>query len=64
MKTFVTSSLLFVLAACTALQLHAQVLKPDLQNLSQWKAINRSVEAVDEDGKKAVRFNAAEGEGF
>jgi hypothetical protein len=64
MKTFVTTSSLFVLAACTALQVHAQVLKPDLQKISQWKAINRSVEAVDEDGKKAVRFNAAEGEGF
>jgi hypothetical protein len=47
MKTFVTRSLLFVLAACTALQVPAQVLKPDLQNISQWKAINRSIEAVE-----------------
>jgi pimeloyl-ACP methyl ester carboxylesterase len=64
MKTLVKKHLLFVLAACAALQLHAQVLKPDLQNLSQSKAINRSVEAVSEDGKKAIRFSEAEGDGY
>ncbi len=57
-------SALLILALCTALQLHAQALKPDLQNISQWKVGNRSVESVYEDGKKAVRFNAAEGDGY
>lgn len=51
-------------AVCAVLQVPAQTITPDLQNSSGWTVINRSVEAVHEDGKKAVRFNAAEGEGY
>lgn len=35
-----------------------------MQNTSQWGVINRSVEAIDEDGKKAVRFDEAANEEF
>jgi len=51
------------LAVYVALQLQAQVLKPNLQNISQWGVINRSVEAIDEDGKKAVCFDEAANNG-
>lgn len=55
---------LLSLAIYTALPVQAQTIKPDLQDLSQWAVINRSVEAVNEDGKKAVRINEAPGDGF
>ncbi|WP_423147760.1 family 16 glycoside hydrolase [Rubrolithibacter danxiaensis] len=41
----------------SVLQSKAQTLNPDLKDLSKWTLVNRSVEAVNEDGKKAVRFN-------
>src|SRR5258706_4513103 len=55
---------LFTLIICAVLQLQAQTIKPDLQDLSKWNIINRKVEAVNEDGKKAVRFNEVPNEGF
>lgn len=56
--------LALVFAVYTALASQAQTQKPELQNLSQWPVFNRTAEAVTEDGKKAVRFNEAEGEGY
>jgi hypothetical protein len=56
--------LLFMLIICAVLQLQAQTIKLDFQDLSKWNTINRKVEAVNEDGKKAVRFNEVPNEGF
>lgn len=64
MKHLVARYLLLILAFCTALQLQAQVLKPDIQNASLWTVFNRSVESLNENGKKAIRFNEKEGEGY
>ncbi len=55
---------LFVPIICVVFQLQAQTIKPDLQDLSKWNIINRKVEAINEDGKKAVRFNEVPNEGF
>ena len=51
-------------AGLTALQLQAQTIQPDLQDLNKWTAFNRTVEAIYEDGKKAVRFNVMPGDGY
>ena len=64
MKPDVLKFLLLVLPFIYLSQLHAQTLKPDLQNISQWTVFNRSVVAVDENGKKAIRFNEAPGDGY
>jgi len=53
-----------MLIISAALQLQGQTIKPDLQDLSKWNIINRKVEAVNEDGKKAVHFNEVPDEGF
>ena len=55
---------LFIPVICTVFQLQAQTIKPDLQDLSKWNVINRKVEAVNEDGKKAVRFNELPNDGL
>ena len=49
---------------CAACYLQAQTITPDLQDLKKWNAINRSVEAVNEADKKAVRFNELPNEGY
>lgn len=64
MKTITRSFFLPVLAACIAFCSHAQVVKPDLQNLGELKVINRSAEALNEDDKKAIRISEAANEGF
>ena len=43
--------------------LQAQILKPELQDLSKWTTINRSVVAIDDNGKKAVRINEVPNDG-
>jgi hypothetical protein len=55
---------LFIPVICTVFQLQAQTIKPDLQDLGKWNMINRKVEAVNEDGKKAVRFNELPNDGL
>ena len=55
---------LFIVIISTAFQLYAQTIKPDLQDISRWDIINRKAEAVNEDGKKAARFNEAPNEGL
>lgn len=60
----IKKSLFSVFTGCIALTIQAQTVYPNLQDLDKWMVINRSVEAVNEDGKKAVRFKAHEGEGF
>lgn len=55
---------LLSLTACIIVYLQAQTITPDLQHLTNWTSINRKVEALTEDGKKAVRFNEAPDEGF
>jgi hypothetical protein len=64
MKNIVFHFCLLSLALGTALSSHAQTVKPDLQNLKQWMVFNRTVEAVNEDGRKAVRLNEVEGDGY
>lgn len=55
---------LIIFAVYAAFQLQAQVLRPDAQNISQWNVINRSAEAINEDGKKAVRISEAPNDGL
>ena len=55
---------LTVLFSCVVIQIQAQTIRPDLQNLSGLNVINRTVEPVDEGGKKAIRISEAPGEGF
>ncbi|MEP7107188.1 MAG: alpha/beta hydrolase [Ferruginibacter sp.] len=64
MKKSLKKHWLSIMMICTAFQLPAQPLKPDLQDLTKWNSINRSVEALNEDGKKAIRFNEAPNDGF
>lgn len=63
MKNFFIQYLLLAWIACTGTQLHAQTITPDLQNLKKWTVVNRSVKAVLEDGRNAVRFNEVESDG-
>jgi hypothetical protein len=44
--------------------LHSQILKPDLQDSTQWKVINRTAEAFVENNKKGIRFNEVPGNGL
>jgi len=50
------------LIVCSML-LQAQILKPELQDLSKWTTINRSAVAIDDNGKKAVRINEVPNDG-
>jgi len=62
-KNFLKKNSLAVLTVFVTLQLQAQTLKPDLQNLALWNLINRSAIPINEDGKKAVRINEMPGDG-
>ncbi len=42
MKPLIKSGLLIIVAISAAFQIQAQILKPDLQNLILWNAVNRS----------------------
>jgi hypothetical protein len=64
MKTILNSFATLYLVVMTVIQLPAQVLKPDLQNLSQWTLVNRSAEAINEDSKKAIRINEVPNDGL
>ncbi len=55
MKHIMSSFCSLSLALCTSLSLHAQPVNPELQDIQRWTVFNRSIEAVNEDGKKAVR---------
>ena len=43
---------------------HTQTIKPDVQDTSKWMIVNRSAEIINEQGKKAIRFNQVEDGGF
>src|SRR6266487_2108668 len=64
MKKSVKKYWLLIPMICTVFELQAQTIKPDLQDLSKWNIINRKVEAVNEDGKKAIRFNEVPNDGL
>jgi len=53
-----------VLFSCLQCRLYSQAIIPDVQDTSKWRVINRSVEPVNENGKKAVRFNEMPDGGF
>ena len=55
---------LFTILICAAGYLQAQTITPDLQDLKKWNAFNRSAEAINEDGKKAVRLNEMPNDGY
>jgi hypothetical protein len=42
----------------------SQTVQPDFNHLGQWRAANRKVEAINENGKKGLRLNALPGEGL
>ncbi|MEO6722398.1 MAG: alpha/beta hydrolase [Ferruginibacter sp.] len=46
------------------LPLFSQVSEPDLQDSTKWKVINRTIQPVNENGKKAVSFNEVSGAGL
>lgn len=64
MKSRLKKYYVFTIMICSACYLQAQTIIPDLQDLKKWNAFNRSVEAVDEDGKKAVRLNELTNDGY
>ena len=44
--------------------LYSQAIEPDLQDSTQWKVVNRTVEPITENGKKGIRFNEVPGNGL
>src|SRR5258708_7994765 len=46
------------------LSVFSQAVKPDLQNLSAWQSVNRSVVSINENGRKFVKLDAANGDGL
>lgn len=64
MKSRLKKYYLFIIMICSACYLHAQTITPDLQDLKKWNAFNRSAEALNEDGKKAVRLNEMPNDGY
>ncbi len=64
MKHILLNFCLLSLTLYMALPAQAQMVKPDLQDISRWTVFNRSVEAVNENGKKTIRFNEKEGDGY
>lgn len=57
------SALLIMLSfiCCVA---DSQILKPELQDSTQWKVVNRTVEPFVENGKKSIQFNEMPGDGL
>ena len=56
----------YLLIALTIIQ-HAvccQVIKPDLQDSTRWNLVNRTMEPINENGKKGVRLNEVPGNGL
>ena len=56
----------YLLIALTIIQ-HAvccQVIKPDLQDSTRWNVVNRTMEPINENGKKGVRLNEVPGNGL
>jgi len=64
MKIGLKKYCLFAIMICAACYLQAQTITPDLQDLKKWNAINRTVDAVNEEDKKIVRFNEMPNEGY
>lgn len=64
MKILTEKNYLLILTICICLQASAQTIKPNVQDASQWKVINRSIVATNEDGKNMVRFNEAPNDGY
>ncbi len=55
---------LLVASCCMQLAVYSQVIEPDLQDTTQWKAVNRTVELINENGKKGIRLNEVPGNGL
>jgi pimeloyl-ACP methyl ester carboxylesterase len=64
MKRIIKKFWLLALVGCSFFDVHAQTIKPDLQDTSKWRLYNRSVEIINEEGKKAVRLSEAANDGF
>ncbi|KAA0990069.1 family 16 glycoside hydrolase [Dyadobacter aurulentus] len=60
MKILLASCLIFLLH----LHVSAQTIRPDLHKADLWETSNREVQTVTDGGKKAVKFNVNEKEGF
>ena len=56
----------YLLIALTIIQhgVYCQVIKPDLQDSTQWNVVNRTIEQINENGKKGVRLNEVPGNGL
>ena len=64
MKKTKTSLCLLILLLFIFCDLQAQTVRPDLQDTTKWRLYNRSVEMINEDGKKAVRLSEAANDGY
>jgi hypothetical protein len=60
MKFLLSPILIFLLH----LPLSAQTFRPDLHHANSWQIENRKAETLTDSGKKAVRFDRNDGEGF
>lgn len=56
--------LLSIVMLCFIMQSKGQTIVPDLQDMSKWMMVNRSVEVVNEEGKKVVRLNEMANDGL
>ena len=63
MKLVAKKFLLLALLGYSTGKAHAQTITPDLQDTSKWTIINRTAEAVNDGGKKAIRLSEAPDEG-
>jgi hypothetical protein len=64
MKILERKQWLFVVLTYVTCVAHSQTLKPDVQDTSKWMIVNRSAEIINEEDKKAIRFNQVENGGF
>jgi hypothetical protein len=42
----------------------SQTVRPDLRNFDQWRAVNRTMKGINEDGKQGLQLNARPGDGL
>jgi len=43
---------------------YSQTIEPDIQDTTQWKAFNRSIELINENSKKGIHLNEVPGNGL
>jgi hypothetical protein len=64
MKLLTRKSCFLLLAICACAQVWSQTNKPNVQDTSLWKVINRSAEVINEDGRKGIRLSELPNDGY